>query len=566
MSILLNDNLKIAAAKPVDSRYGPYTDTDAAKLALKAYQRYVGLTVGIITNNVVVEYWFKAGIDNSDLVLKTIDGVAGATGAQGVAGIDGATGATGVTGATGPEGPVGLTGLTGAPGETGATGATGEIGATGIPGEPGVQGATGATGPAGDYGATGATGPIGPSGISDRYQTTSTSSNQISVGSKTFTTATTGLSYTPNQDVTITDANNVLNYMTGKVTSFSGDQLVIDVTNAYGPDKDGANKSSFIINLSGAVGAVGATGVGTVGATGATGPVGATGAAGDATLTEAVTANIAAGAISIGTVVDQGTTFLEFVRKLITTVYNPTYTAPSASLSSSISSPQEVGYSASLTLTANLNKGAILGNLVNGLWNASSKQADRSGAANNYTINGVDRNTTNTYTLPSAIVISAGNNTYSATIDYDQGPQPLNSLGQSYQTPLAAGSVSASTTIVGYRKTFYGTKTNKTDTINSAFIRGLASSSNNGLANGDNFTISIAAGTARVVFAYPATLRDVSSVQYVERSNEEVKGNFGNPTLLTVAGAGSDAGVSYKVYVYDPDVAFTTNVSFKVTI
>jgi len=70
MAILLNDNLNVAAAKPVDHRYGPYADTAAALAAIPSYQRYEGLSVGVIESGNVVEYWFASGITNGDLEVK----------------------------------------------------------------------------------------------------------------------------------------------------------------------------------------------------------------------------------------------------------------------------------------------------------------------------------------------------------------------------------------------------------------------------------------------------------------------------------------------------------------
>jgi len=60
----------------------------------------------------------------------------------------------------------------------------------------------------------------------DRYLTTSTTSNTITNGAKTFTVAS-GLSYTPTQDITI--VYNAANHMHGSVTSYSGTTLVVDI-------------------------------------------------------------------------------------------------------------------------------------------------------------------------------------------------------------------------------------------------------------------------------------------------------------------------------------------------
>jgi hypothetical protein len=60
----------------------------------------------------------------------------------------------------------------------------------------------------------------------DRYLTTSTTSNTITNGAKTFTVAS-GLSYTPTQDITI--VYDAANHMHGSVTSYSGTTLVVQI-------------------------------------------------------------------------------------------------------------------------------------------------------------------------------------------------------------------------------------------------------------------------------------------------------------------------------------------------
>jgi hypothetical protein len=72
MSIKLNDNIRVQAPKPLDEKYGTY-DTPALALAAidESYERYLGLTVGVVTGGVVEDYWFKSGIADVNLVLKS---------------------------------------------------------------------------------------------------------------------------------------------------------------------------------------------------------------------------------------------------------------------------------------------------------------------------------------------------------------------------------------------------------------------------------------------------------------------------------------------------------------
>ena len=118
------------------------------------------------------------------------------------------------------------------------------------------------------------------------YGATSTTSNTIGTGSKTFTIQANQAYQT---DDRIRAAGAASNYMEGTVTSYSGTTLVMNVTRVVGS----GTYSNWNIGIVGDVGATGATGStgsagptgstgtnGTNGSTGATGPAGATGAAG----------------------------------------------------------------------------------------------------------------------------------------------------------------------------------------------------------------------------------------------------------------------------------------------
>ena len=70
MSIILNDNLSIQAPKSADSRYGPYADTATAIASVTAANRYQGLVVGISGSGSIVEYWWRDGTADANLILK----------------------------------------------------------------------------------------------------------------------------------------------------------------------------------------------------------------------------------------------------------------------------------------------------------------------------------------------------------------------------------------------------------------------------------------------------------------------------------------------------------------
>lgn len=72
MAIILNDNLDIRAPKSTDNRYVnggvfPYISISEVTSIIPESYRHIGLTVNISG----VEYWFKDGITDSDLVIKS---------------------------------------------------------------------------------------------------------------------------------------------------------------------------------------------------------------------------------------------------------------------------------------------------------------------------------------------------------------------------------------------------------------------------------------------------------------------------------------------------------------
>lgn len=168
--------------------------------------------------------------------------------------------------------------------------------------------------------------------------------------------------------------------------------------------------------------------------------------------------------------------------------------------------------------------------------------------------------------------------TYESQVDYADGPILNDSLGNPYPTGrILAGTVTSAPLIFqGSRKTFFGTPlSTPTD---SAAIRLLSSNfvvtENTQVdANGadlvgaplQSFTINVPVGATRVVFAYPAVLRNVASVRYQELSNVEIKSNF-VMTTVAVQGANGFSAINYKVWTYVPVEPFPTAANYKVYI
>jgi hypothetical protein len=95
-------------------------------------------------------------------------------------------------------------------------------------------------------------------------------------------------------------------------------------------------------------------------------------------------------------------------------------------------------------------------------------------------------------------------------------------------------------------------------------VRGLSTSSLNP-GNGTAFTINIPSGATHVSFAYPASLREVSTVKYVEGLNSEVKDVF-TEASINVAGANGYSPIPYRVYTMIPAEPFSEAATYNVTI
>jgi hypothetical protein len=68
--IQLSAGIVVGSNTSVDAKFGPYADVATAKSEIGSTLRYKGLTVGILVSGSVVEYWWKDGITDSDLISK----------------------------------------------------------------------------------------------------------------------------------------------------------------------------------------------------------------------------------------------------------------------------------------------------------------------------------------------------------------------------------------------------------------------------------------------------------------------------------------------------------------
>ena len=235
---------------------------------------------------------------------------------------------------------------------------------------------------------------------------------------------------------------------------------------------------------------------------------------------------------------------------------NPSVTQPAVSVSLAGAGAKEVGTKVTPSYTATFNAGKYEFGPATGCSITSWSVTDTNNAE-----------PLNTATGSFAEITIADDTNYkvTATGNFSAGAIPVTNVGNEYAAgKIAAGSKSAtSSAITGYRNSFYGTLTEKGE-LTSDIIRSLGKS-NKALTNGNSFDITIPVGAKRVVFAYPATLRDVTSVKDVNGLNAEISGAFTKSTL-SVEGLNNFQGINYKVYVTDFAEAVATANTYKVTI
>lgn len=285
---------------------------------------------------------------------------------------------------------------------------------------------------------------------------------------------------------------------------------------------------------------------------------------GDAVLEEDITVQVTRFALAPGETLPVGMTVTEAFKALLLETINPTLTAPSFALAySGVAAAVEVGTIANITLTGTLNRGAITGKLVGGVWQAGTLQDYRAGAAISYTINGTT-GASNTKSLSNFSVLE-GSNSFSASVIHGVGPQPLNSANGNFSSPLAEGTLNANTSFLGQRNAFYGTSASvATPSTTSAQVRNLVGKRLNPV-NGTVVVVSIPVGAKKVEFVYPASLRALTSCKYVEGMNADIKDKLVQ-TTVSVEGANGYAAVSCRVYTYTPVEPFQSAVTYEYTI
>lgn len=235
---------------------------------------------------------------------------------------------------------------------------------------------------------------------------------------------------------------------------------------------------------------------------------------------------------------------------------NPTITQPSVNLTFAQAKAYEVGTSVTPEYSASLNAGSYQYGPATGVTATAWEITDTAGHSA----------TTASGSFAAVTVEDSTNYTITAKATHTEGAVPKTNVGNDYAAgKIASGTkTKTSSAITGFRNSFYGTVTAK-DTVTSAIVRGLSGKSGKALTNGATFNVSIPVGALRVIIAYPATLRDVTSIQDVNGMSAEIKPSFAKSTVQ-VEGANGATAIDYKVYTLDYANANDAANTYKVTI
>lgn len=263
------------------------------------------------------------------------------------------------------------------------------------------------------------------------------------------------------------------------------------------------------------------------------------------------------GALANGDTIPSNVSFDEFVKMITEKAIPATYTKPTVSLANNggqASGNVEAGTSITPKLKATFTK-----NDAGDLTSIAIKKGGTSmanGAESPLEYNG------------EAIVIGDETITFKAYAEYGDAPVKKNNLGkESVENWFAGGSVeSSSYSIVGKRNLFYGTGVGSLPEVTSSIVRGLT---NKKLAPaaGTSWNITVDIGQQYIIIAYPADLRDINNITYVEANDGGMASSFAKTTLDVADARGGTNGLkSYKVYTYAMAVPAAATMTFKVTI
>lgn len=251
-----------------------------------------------------------------------------------------------------------------------------------------------------------------------------------------------------------------------------------------------------------------------------------------------------------------GKNLKEVLAALFAKEQNPTITQPSVAITANKMKAYEVGTKVTPDYTATFNSGKYQYGPATGVAVTAWSVADTDS----------HELTTATGAFPELTVGDNTNYKITATATYGDGVAPKTNLGNEYATgKIQAGSKSKdSDAITGYRSFFYGVV--KTDTLDSAVIRGLTNGGAYNSAKTLTVTVNGSDGVG-IVVAVPAdsTRAGVKEVLLTTSMNADITADYAVSTTVDVEGANGYTAKSYKIYFYKP-AKLTSGQSHKITL
>lgn len=237
----------------------------------------------------------------------------------------------------------------------------------------------------------------------------------------------------------------------------------------------------------------------------------------------------------------EGKSYDEMFDDLLFPTVNPTFSAPSASLSlASGTTVREVGSVAPNAQGFNkaFNKGAIT---LNGV-----KQNNRAGdSINDFIYFGDSEANT---TLPELIVLGDANK-YTYKVEFGEGPQPKNNKGGNYSSPLAAGSVKSAVLVINGTYPWFASTASNTALAKQGLIKWNATA---GAMTTPQFTLKgFGAGVGKQTFKLPRKLQSLTQLNTLSGKFESVSTSQWTETQVSESINGND--VTYYVYEYAGD-------------
>lgn len=254
------------------------------------------------------------------------------------------------------------------------------------------------------------------------------------------------------------------------------------------------------------------------------------------------------------TVAAKGKNVKQFLSSVFAKEANPTITQPTVGIKLNQAGSYEVGTEVTPSYAVTFNAGNYAYGPATGV-TATYKVTDTNSASSEAATGSFDKFT----------VADGTNYKVSVVATHTAGAAPKSNLGNEVPSlAIKEGTKSGSSNAIsGYRNSFYGTQNEIAD-LDSAAIR-LLTPTNGAKANGSVMSIPIPIGAKRVIFAYPATLRDVDSVLDVNGLNAQIKTAF-KMIKVNVEGKNGYDAIEYKVYYADSADPNDTANTYKVTI